>query len=301
MDQIIFGHQVIKDYYVDGPYPIPPKDIQRIIFRYVASISYKDCLSVRAARPDVCLKDSIIDWWMKWWNDNYKHPITYVNKIRKRHQKYYNMNVVQKAKWVLKTKIMPNTYHGEIYIKQAISLSFYNKRLINYNCRKCDYNLKETHHPIYYTSNFDSSWAVYFDYIKNFDIDFDGGCVALTLKSNDDKQSAIVILLLYLSLEKAKHISNIVRKSKYNYYNNDINKFPEKFEKKIIDGVIKKDNFKRGCKIISGYLDIEQYNNVMYKNDYPKIQYLYRSNNIILSHKLPLTKYEFSALYNVVF
>lgn len=36
MDELIFGHQIIKNYLVDGPYPIPPKEIQRIIFRYVA-------------------------------------------------------------------------------------------------------------------------------------------------------------------------------------------------------------------------------------------------------------------------
>lgn len=141
MDQIVFGHEVIKDYLVDGPYPIPPKEIQRFIFRYAASISYKECLSVRYARPDICLDDSVINWWMKWWDDNYRHPITYIKKIQKLHQTYYNMNMLQKAKWIFKTKIMTSKYHGEIYIKQAISLSFYNKRLDGFDTRKYDYNL----------------------------------------------------------------------------------------------------------------------------------------------------------------
>ena len=52
MDELLFGHQIIEEYSRDNElgYPVPPKDVQRIIFRYAASNSYKACIAVRRAR-----------------------------------------------------------------------------------------------------------------------------------------------------------------------------------------------------------------------------------------------------------
>jgi hypothetical protein len=127
-------------------------------------------------------------------------------------------------------------------------------------------------------------------------------------------------------LKEAKTISRIVRKSKYNYHDGDIYKkystakrpFPNKFEKNVMNRILKEDKgkeyydvnvplneeytlkgIKQGCKVISAYLDIEAYNNVAFKNNHPAMDYMYNSNSIMLSPKRFLTKYEFSALYNV--